>query len=442
MFMKYQQQRIHYLREEPAISTGPVVYWMSRDQRITDNWAVSLAQEEALARKQPLVVYFCQAKEFLQATPRIFTFMEEGLHHVGRECEKYSVHFHWEEGNVVEKLPAYVATQKASLLLTDFSPLKVKREWERQIANKISCSFWRIDAHNVVPPWITSDKQEYSAKTFRPKFYKSLALLTPEKPKLIPHPFYTSKRNYTEKKSRSPNITSPELALTRFITTLSRYGERNNPLAHATSQLSKYLHFGHLSCATVAEKITELPESVEKEAFLEQLLIRRELAENYCYYNDQYDSFEGFPRWARASLLQHTSDPRQYTYSYDEFDSSQTHEPFWNAIQKELRHTGYLNGYLRMYWAKKILEWSESPQLAQQIAIRLNDTYQFDGRDPNGYTGIAWAIGGVHDRPWFERPVYGYIRYMNESGASRKFSVSEYITRVEKMVVASNEYHI
>ena len=157
--------------------------------------------------------------------------------------------------------------------------------------------------------------------------------------------------------------------------------------------------------------------------------MRRELSDNYCYYNTKYDSFDGFPDWAKKTLNEHGKDKREYVYSIEEFEKANTHEDLWNAAQQQLVKTGKLHGYMRMYWAKKILEWSESPEEALRISIYLNDKYELDGRDPNGYVGCAWSIGGVHDRAWTERSVYGKIRYMNYNGCKRKFDVESYIKK-------------
>jgi deoxyribodipyrimidine photo-lyase len=162
-------------------------------------------------------------------------------------------------------------------------------------------------------------------------------------------------------------------------------------------------------------------------AFLEELIVRRELADNFCFYHLDYDSPLGFPDWAKKTHERHKNDVREYTYTQKQFERAETHDTLWNACQQELLKTGKMHGYMRMYWAKKILEWTPTVEDAMEIAIYLNDTYELDGRDPNGYAGIAWSMGGVHDRAWFERPVYGQIRYMNRSGCASKFSVDTYI---------------
>ena len=206
---------------------------------------------------------------------------------------------------------------------------------------------------------------------------------------------------------------------------------RNNPCLDGQSGLSPYLHFGQLSPQRLAFMISssELPADT-KETFLEELVVRRELSDNFCYYEPAYDRFEGFPDWARKSLDLHRNDKREHLYSLVELEDGKSHDTLWNACQQDLIQSGKLHGYLRMYWAKKILEWTVDPETALEYAIILNDRYSLDGRDPNGYTGIAWSIGGVHDRAWAERSVFGKVRYMNEAGCRRKFDVDGYISSV------------
>jgi deoxyribodipyrimidine photo-lyase len=209
---------------------------------------------------------------------------------------------------------------------------------------------------------------------------------------------------------------------------------RSRPEIDGTSRLSPYLHFGHLGPHTIAlaVKTAEAPE-LAKKAFLEQLIVRRELAVNFVRFNPLYDSMECLEPWADRSFAQHASDRRPILYSEDQLENAETHDWLWNASQKQLSLTGWMHNYLRMYWAKKILEWSPSVMSAYQRAIWLNDRYQLDGQDPNGYAGIAWAIVGKHDRPWFERPVFGHVRYMSLAGTGRKFDVKRYIEQVNKL---------
>jgi deoxyribodipyrimidine photo-lyase len=209
---------------------------------------------------------------------------------------------------------------------------------------------------------------------------------------------------------------------------------RNDPNRDAQSRLSPYLHFGQISAQRVAlEVLKNGAQGPNRDAFLEELIVRRELADNYCYYNPDYDNFQGFPDWAKKSLKEHRKDKRDYVYTYKQFEEGKTHDSLWNAAQKEMVKTGKMHGYMRMYWAKKILEWTDTPEQAQKIAIDLNNKYELDGRDPNGYTGIAWSIGGVHDRAWFNRPIFGKIRFMSAKGAQSKFDVNAYISKVETL---------
>ena len=204
--------------------------------------------------------------------------------------------------------------------------------------------------------------------------------------------------------------------------------DKNDPYKDCQSGLSPYLHFGQISSQRIALNIEKNNyNTASKEAFLEELIIRKELSDNFCNYNENYDCFEGFPNWAKETLNQHRKDEREFIYSLEEFEKGKTHEGLWNAAQMEMVNSGKMHSYMRMYWAKKILEWSASPEDALKTALYLNDKYELDGRDPNGYAGCAWSIGGVHDRAWFERPVFGKIRYMNLKGAERKFDIHKYI---------------
>jgi deoxyribodipyrimidine photo-lyase len=206
---------------------------------------------------------------------------------------------------------------------------------------------------------------------------------------------------------------------------------RNDPNLDGQSGLSPYLHFGQLSAQRVALEVSKDRSEHRKdvEAFLEELIIRRELSDNFCYYNHKYDSFAGFPAWAQKSLNEHRGDAREFVYTKSEFEKAKTHDELWNASQRQLVKTGKMHGYMRMYWAKKILEWTTAPEEALKIAIYLNDKYELDGRDPNGYVGVAWSLGGVHDRVWFSRPIFGQIRFMNSRGCASKFNVKEYISK-------------
>jgi deoxyribodipyrimidine photo-lyase len=209
--------------------------------------------------------------------------------------------------------------------------------------------------------------------------------------------------------------------------------DRNKPELSATSMLSPYLHFGHLGPHTVALAIQEAdaPKSA-KDAYLEQLIVRRELAINFVRFNPDYDNFESGPDWAHKTLAEHAGDPRRL-YTEKQMEEARTEDPLWNAAQQQMVYAGWMHNYMRMYWAKKILEWSKSPSEAFRLAVYLNDKYFVDGRDPNGYAGIAWAIVGKHDRPWFDRPIFGQVRYMAFNSTSKKFNSKLYIEQMAKL---------
>ncbi|MCB0732845.1 MAG: deoxyribodipyrimidine photolyase, partial [Ignavibacteriae bacterium] len=229
-----------------------------------------------------------------------------------------------------------------------------------------------------------------------------------------------------------PGENSAEKILKNFIENkLNNYSEaRNDPNKNALSNISPYLHFGQISAQRIALILNNFDGNDESiKSFLEELIVRRELSDNFCYYNKNYDNFDGFHDWAKQSLNEHRNDKREYIYNLEEFEQAKTHDELWNSAQLEMVKTGKMHGYMRMYWAKKILEWTKTPEEALEIGIYLNDKYELDGRDPNGYVGLAWSIGGVHDRAWTERPVYGKIRYMNYNGCKRKFDVKSYIQK-------------
>jgi deoxyribodipyrimidine photo-lyase len=351
-------------------------------------------------------------------------------------------------GEPAVEIPKFVKKNKAGILVSDFDPLKIKRKWKNEIAKKIEIPFYEVDAHNIVPCFYASPKQEFGAYTIRPKIHKNLPEFLDEFPKLKKMKSSTSlspgkidwDRVYSslrvDEKVKpvdwlKPGEKAAHKNLKDFIENkFDKYAElRNDPNSNVLSNLSPYLHFGQISAQRVALIVNGLNDHPSAESFLEELIVRRELSDNFCFYNSNYDSFKGFPDWAKKTLNDHKKDEREFVYTLKKFEEAKTHEDLWNAAQLQLVNTGKLHGYMRMYWAKKILEWSKSPEEALKIAIYLNDKYEIDGRDPNGYTGCAWAIGGVHDRAWTERPVYGKIRYMNRNGAKRKFDIEKYISK-------------
>jgi deoxyribodipyrimidine photo-lyase len=440
--------RVRTIKEGES-KIGPVVYWMSRDQRTDDNWALLFAQEQAKKNDAPLAVVFCLTSKFPNANWRHYDFMLLGLHETADSLAPKNIAFFLLIGEPTQTLPEFLHTHRVASLVTDFDPLRIKRHWKEKIARQIDIPFYEVDAHNIVPCWLASPKLEYGAYTIRPKIHRLLGEFLDDFPLLKKHPIDWPGKVPTIDwenvlKSLPIDRTVPPIdwltpgshagkkVLTDFIEhKLRRYDlDRNDPTLDGQSNLSPYLHFGQLSPQRVALAVNRSTHDLHaKEPFLEELIVRRELSDNFCYYNENYDRFEGFPAWARETLDAHRRNKREYRYSLADFESARTHDPLWNAAQMEMVRRGKMHGYLRMYWAKKILEWSDSPEDAMKIAIALNDKYEVDARDPNGYVGIAWSIGGVHDRAWKSRPVFGKIRYMSFNGAKSKFDIDVYIKR-------------
>ena len=440
------QRRLRRLNAK-ADGTGPIIYWMSRDQRFRHNWALLFACRKANELSRPLEVLFTLAPSFLGAPRRHYDFMFKGLREVEASLRDAGIPLTVLAGEPGKTISAYASHLEAGAVVTDFSPLKPVRNWKNTAASLLPCAFYEVDAHNIVPCWLASPKQEFAARTIRPKLHDLReTFLTPFphpeaacQPDTISHPavlweelaaMIETDESIKPVTWLKPGEQAADEHLLKFLEHgLNSYANgRNDPNTGCVSGLSPYLHFGQASAQHAALQASLSPASKEnRDAFVEELFIRRELAENFCFYNGRYDTFDGIPDWAKASLMNHAADHRDHCYTAEQFDKAETHDPLWNAAQKSLVETGIMHGYMRMYWAKKILEWSAGPAAAFEIAVWLNDRYALDGRDPNGYTGIAWSIGGVHDRAWFERPVYGKIRYMNASGCARKFDVPRYI---------------
>ncbi|XP_037822376.1 deoxyribodipyrimidine photo-lyase [Lucilia sericata] len=451
----FKKKRVRILSKTQEVREdcqGPVVYWMSRDVRVQDNWAFLYAQRLALKLQLPLVVVFCLVPKFLNATIRHYKFMLGGLQEVAEECNDLNITFQLLIGPAKERAPEFVATHDVAAVVCDFAPLRVPLQWVDDVKEKLpdSVPFIQVDAHNVVPVWVASDKQEYGARTIRNKINSKLPEFLTEFPALIKHniKFKTQLEkvdwkaafdslecdmSVDEVENIKPGYKAACQQLLEFCAQrLKKFSEkRNDPTQNALSGLSPWFHFGQISVQRcileVKEYKTKFKDSVE--AFCEEAIVRRELADNFCYYNRNYDNLQGLHAWAAKTLNDHRKDKRSPCYTMEEFEKSRTHDDLWNSAQLQLVNEGKMHGFLRMYWAKKILEWTESPEQALEYAILLNDKYSLDGRDPNGYVGCMWSIGGIHDQGWAERAIFGKIRYMNYQGCKRKFDVNAFVAR-------------
>ncbi|MBN1879047.1 deoxyribodipyrimidine photo-lyase [bacterium] len=450
------QERIHIVSNK-TLRSGPVIYWMSRDQRADDNWALLYAWQQSRDRKVPLHVVFSVTRDFLNATHRHFYFMLKGLQEVEFRLHEKGIPFHLLSGSPDATIPDFVKMCGAGLLVCDFDPLTIKKKWISNLCDRLPVAIHEVDTHNIVPCRVAyPDRAAIGAYVIRRPIINQLHLFMSDFPNLpkqrfaVPLPINDWTAHFTEAKALGgrelpehikPGYSAGMAVLDTFIGTSLDYYETHsrNPAVDGQSRLSPYLHFGQLAPQRVALRVSRA-QSPGVNSFLEQCIVRRELSDNWCLNTPGYDSIRAFPAWARKTLDDHQYDPRSYLYSIETYEAINTHDPIWNAAQREMMILGTMHGYLRMYWAKKILEWSPDPETALATAIYLNDRYSLDGRDPNGYAGLAWSIGGVHDRPWAERPVFGKIRYMNERGARRKFDMNAYIDRIDRRI-ESLTYH-
>jgi deoxyribodipyrimidine photo-lyase len=446
--------RVTVRRDAKPYAEGDcVVYWMQRAQRGLDNPALDVAIEAANELQKPLAVFFGLHPQYPNANLRHYTFLVEGLAETARRIAERGAAFVFRpfpKNNLLE----FCQEVKACLVVGDENPLREPENWRKSAAEKLHLPFWTVDADVVVPTKLFP-KEEYAARTIRPKIHRLLEVFL--QPLNSPQAHYQFKQKPPSEPIDEQKIlatlpfdrsvqavehfkggTDEALRrLRRFIQKrlASYHTARNFPHLDGTSSLSAYLHFGHISPLTIALAVKDAAVPQEaRDAYLEELIVRRELAINYVARNPHYDSLQGSPNWARQTLAERADDARPQLYSEAQLEAAATADELWNASQLEMLLTGKMHGYLRMYWAKKILEWTQTPAEAFDIAVRLNDKYELDGRDPNGYTGIAWAIGGKHDRPWApRRPVFGLIRYMSAAGMNRKFDVKAYIEKIKAL---------
>jgi deoxyribodipyrimidine photo-lyase len=428
-----------------------VVYWMQRAQRGADNPALDVAIDAANELGVPAVAFLGLHPRYPNANLRHYSFLLQGLPETIRRIEHRGVSFVFRP-YPDHDLISFCTEAKPCLVIGDENPLRAPESWRRSAAKKLNVPFWTVDADVVVPARLFP-KEEYAARTLRPKIKPLIEVFLQPSTNPQARVRLPASRRFTgvevndrllETLPLDPSAApvtgfkgGTQEAIKRLRSflreRLRNYDEqRNRPDVAGTSELSAYLHFGHISPITIACAVRDesAPEAA-KASYLEELIVRRELAINYVARNPDYDSLAGCPEWARATLAAHAADPRPYIYDVAQLEAAQTHDPLWNAAQTEMLRTGRMHGYLRMYWAKKILEWTRSPEEAFDISVQLNDRYLLDGRDPNGYAGIAWAIGGKHDRPWPpNRAIFGLVRYMSADGMARKFDVRAYVERV------------
>jgi len=455
------EKRVRKLNDAvPRQGAHYVLYWAQMNRRTESNhalaYAVSLANELGL----PVMFYEGLTCSYPAANDRLHTFILEGVADTERALKRLGIGyvFHLRRRRRDPDDAFYKLASDAAAVVADDYPTFVARRFNESVPKKLDIPYFVVDASCVVP-MAALEKREYAAYTIRPKIRK----LLPDFLKPVEMPRVKCKWS----SERSPLHTgvsagkipglvaeceidhtiAPSVAfkggsgqaekqLRLFLKErLPRYArDRNEPSKHATSDLSPYLHFGHICSLQVALAAQEYAAEhhLIVDEFLEELIVRRELAFNFARFTEQPDSLENLPDWARETLRKHENDSRPAVYTPEQFESASTYDELWNATQKELLLRGKIHGYYRMYWGKKIIEWSATPRDAFEVMVNLHDRYALDGRDPNTYTNILWCFG-LHDRPWGERPIFGMVRYMGLEGMKRKTNVVAYLREIDEL---------
>ncbi|PHJ15862.1 fad binding domain of dna photolyase domain-containing protein [Cystoisospora suis] len=466
------QRRVRLLTKdvrEPKTDGKVVICYLQRDLRVQDNWALLLAQEAARALNRPLhVVHLLVPDLAFKPTKRHLSFFLEAAREVEQELKQLNIGFDMpfvtskdpkgKLQNALEKIHEVFTNLQPALAITDFNPMRLPTQVVgllTRVYEEGLSPLYQVDTHGVVPCWVASDKLETAARTIRPKLQKLMGEFTMPFPKVTRHPVSSIEPLYPLDEDMIMRAMKPEppealpfwkpgskaalQQLKMFATpqNLAKYGEsRNDPLADVQSDLSPYIHFGNIAIQRCLMEVLKVKESnksaaVQKgvESFIDEVVVRSSLCENFVFYNPHYDDIKGAPEWAQETLSKHEKDKREPQYEFKDLEEGRTYDDLWNATQLQLVREGKMHGFLRMYWSKKILEWSKSPQEAINTALKLNDKYHLDGRDPNGVCGCMWSIAGVHDHAFKERPILGKIRFMSYQGCERKFDVKAFIRK-------------
>jgi len=432
-----------------------IVYWMQRAQRGLDNPAVDLAIRIGNELDLPVVAFFSVISNYPHANLRHYAFLNQGLKDIEEDLAERNVSFvvRRPPNNSLEKL---LAEFGAPMVIGDENPCREPERWRKVLAKRLEPPFWTVDADVVVPSSVFP-KHLYMLHIMRPKLLAELPKYLVATPRVKakkdwrrPRDFESINvtdnvtegwRNFDRSVKPADSFTGGTHAalkrLKHFVANgLADYAkQRNHPETDGTSMMSPYLHFGHISPVTIALACEEAVRdgkatAAARDSYFNELIGWRELSVNFVKHVPNYDSIECAPEWAQRTLREHAGDKRDPQYTLEQLERAETYDELWNAAQTQMLKMGWMHNYLRMYWAKKILEWAPNPALAWEWAVILNDKYELDGRDPNGYSGIAWAMGGVHDRPWFDRPIFGTVRYMSGGSTGKKFDSKGYIAQV------------
>jgi deoxyribodipyrimidine photo-lyase len=429
-----------------------VVYWMQRAQRGRDNHALDKAIAVGDALELPVVVYFAGISNFPHANLRHYAFLNQGLPDVEEDCAERGVGFVMRRAPLEDPLK-FFADVEAVMVIGDENPMREPERWRVRVAETLRVPFWTVDADVVVPSRLL-EKAQFSAAVARPRLYRALPeflvpYANPRAEKAWKHPRGLHADDVREDMTRGwkefDRSVKPVEAWTgghhaavkrlrKFCDELlANYDhDRNRPETDGTSKLSPYLHFGHIGPQTIALTVDAAARNhrhlqAERDSYFNELIVWRELSVNFVRYQAEYDSPGCADDWAKETIAEHDRDEREVLYKLPQLENAQTYDDLWNAAQIQMVRSGWMHNYLRMYWAKKIVEWTPNVRIAMKVAIYLNDKYEIDGRDPNGYAGIAWSMLGKFDRAWFDRPIFGKRRYMSRSSTGKKFLSALYI---------------
>jgi len=447
--------RIQQLNRKHCVEGQYVLYWMQQSQRAEDNPALEYAIRTANKLGLPVVVAFGLTPDYPDANLRHYTFMLQGLRDVSRKLARRRIRFVVQHGNPPEV--ALKLGHNAAEIICDRGYLRHQRRWRSDMAGEAKCLVEQVECDAIVPVEVASNKRESSARTFRPKVFRLQHLFLDRPPTAKPKVSASGlSLNCLNLKDEDSVLGVPILdvsvkpvsffkggthaakaRLSRFIRSRLRgYSEnRNQPGLDYLSHMSPYLHFGQISPAYIVRKIRDSGKGTQKDrdSYLDELIVRRELAINFVHYADNYDRFDGLPEWAQSTLQQHRRDKRKKIYTLKELEDARTHDPYWNAAMNEMKSAGYMHNYMRMYWGKQILAWSLTPEIAFKTVLELNNKYFIDGRDPSSYANVGW-IFGLHDRPWPKREIFGSVRSMTIGGLKRKANPDAYVKKVERLL--------
>jgi len=466
-----EDERIRVLKDTPAGEGGYVLYWMQQSQRAEDNPALEHAVRRANELGVPVLVGFGVMDGYPEVNLRHYRFMLEGLEEVAGALARRDIPFvlaHGDPDDVAVELAA-----GAALVVCDRGYLRHQKAWRRSVVRRVSCRVEQVEADVVVPLELYTDKRQYAARTIRPRIHRHLDDFLVE---LRTTPLDADAggldaaavgAELAELDPSDPSGTLARLDIDRSVPAVSCFFQggttraktrlrrllddgmdvyddhRNQPHTDDTSHLSPYLHFGQVSpvWATGAVRTSGAGTTEARESFVEELVVRRELAMNFVHFEPEYDEYGMLPGWAKETLDDHRDDDREHVYSLEELECARTHDDWWNAAQREMRYTGYMHNYMRMYWGKQILAWSPTPEEAYRRTLHLNNKYFLDGRDPASFANVGWLFG-LHDRAWQERDVFGKVRILTPGGLRRKTDPDAYVDKVDRLVARAREHGV